>query len=141
MQTGPISFRLSKETQAVVPKVVETKNGTFPSATSASIAYVIKKNYFPRSLSWNILENWNFSDYILLIPFVPTVYVCVTPEMRHFWQTKFFFEKKVTKRCFFPLIVFIMINENNSYKYLRLNVNGILFYDVIWIILIKSISK
>lgn len=38
LQTGPISLRLSKEQQAVVPRVVETKKGMYPSATSASIA-------------------------------------------------------------------------------------------------------
>lgn len=38
LQTGPISLRLSKEQQAVVPKVVETKKGMYPSAVSASIA-------------------------------------------------------------------------------------------------------
>lgn len=39
LHTGPISFKLSNETHAVVPRVVETKNGTYPSATSASIAW------------------------------------------------------------------------------------------------------
>lgn len=43
LQTGPISLRLSKEQQAVVPKVVETKKGMYPSAVSASIA-LIEKN-------------------------------------------------------------------------------------------------
>lgn len=38
LQIGPISFKLSKEQQAVVPRVVETKKGTKPSAVSASIA-------------------------------------------------------------------------------------------------------
>lgn len=66
LQTGPISLRLSKEQQAVVPKVVETKKGIYPSAVSASIAW--------RKLHDDEEETFNQNQHVCYITFAYITY-------------------------------------------------------------------